>query len=400
MLAAGLRFVGDRSRNRGAGAVPLKRMRILIIQDYLRCGGTERQSVFLSRFFQAEGNEVCLLTFRPGGVLAKELLHADFSHRSLQPRDTGFDFAPGLFRAIREWQPEVVLCMGQTANCYGGIIQLRFPSVAIVGSARLGKPINIPALNLWSFRRVSGVIANSAWWRTNLVDRGVCPAKIKVVRNGLAYDWDRRDPRSTRRRMRLSLGLRPSTIVFLNVAGFRKGKRQALLIELFSTLDPEWDWELWLVGNGKEWNRCRKLADRIAPERVRFMGHVEDPFECYAAADVAVSASVRDSLPNFLVEAQTLGLPVIASDFRGVGEGMRHGETGFLIGPHDRAGFLEAVHELHRGPELRRRMGQQARVFAAENCARELQASKTLEALRAFYSKDYRSLQVPKCAVT
>ena len=164
-------------------------MRILIIQDYLRCGGTERQSVILSRFFQAEGNEVSILTFRPGGALAGELISGGVSHRSLQPRDTSLDFfAPGLFRAIREWQPEVVLCMGRMANCYGGFIQRRFPAIAVVGTVRTGKAL--PALNLWSFRLVAGVLTNSAWWRACLIERGVDPGKIAVVPNGLAYVWD------------------------------------------------------------------------------------------------------------------------------------------------------------------------------------------------------------------
>ena len=105
-------------------------MRILVIQDYLRCGGTERQSVFLSQYFQAKGNDVCLLTFRPGGELESELSQ-DVSRRSLQSRDTGYNwFAPGLFSAIRAERPDVVLCMGRMANSYGGIIRHRFPALS------------------------------------------------------------------------------------------------------------------------------------------------------------------------------------------------------------------------------------------------------------------------------
>ncbi len=48
-------------------------MRIVIVQDYLRCGGTERQSVHLARYFRAQDHEVCLLAFRPGGALEGEV---------------------------------------------------------------------------------------------------------------------------------------------------------------------------------------------------------------------------------------------------------------------------------------------------------------------------------------
>ena len=44
--------------------------RILIVQDCLRSGGTERQSIHLAREFRACGHAASLLTFRPGGTLA------------------------------------------------------------------------------------------------------------------------------------------------------------------------------------------------------------------------------------------------------------------------------------------------------------------------------------------
>ena len=44
-------------------------MKILIVQDYLRSGGTERQSVFMATMFAQAGHEGTLLTFRPRGIL-------------------------------------------------------------------------------------------------------------------------------------------------------------------------------------------------------------------------------------------------------------------------------------------------------------------------------------------
>ena len=44
-------------------------MKILIVQDYLRSGGTERQSILLANAFTAAGHPTTLLTFRPGGAL-------------------------------------------------------------------------------------------------------------------------------------------------------------------------------------------------------------------------------------------------------------------------------------------------------------------------------------------
>ena len=76
-------------------------MKILIVQDYLRSGGTERQSVFMATMFAQAGHEVTLLTFRPRGILELGGEQQPFACRSLQSFDTHLDwFAPGLLKAV------------------------------------------------------------------------------------------------------------------------------------------------------------------------------------------------------------------------------------------------------------------------------------------------------------
>src|SRR5580658_4449252 len=112
-------------------------MKILIVQDYLRNGGTERQSVLLSQAFAAAGHSTTLLTFRPGGKLAPVSASppAQFLHRSLQPFDFHLDwFAPRLLRTAAKLEPEIVLCMGRMANGYAGGLQSRLPGAALVAT--------------------------------------------------------------------------------------------------------------------------------------------------------------------------------------------------------------------------------------------------------------------------
>ena len=69
---------------------------------------------------------------------------------------------------------------------------------------------------------------------------------------------------------------------------------------------------------------------------VRYYGPFEGlpslPVEKY---DLYLYTSQWDGLPNILLEAVSVGLPVIASKTGGIGELIRHGETGFLIDPYD-----------------------------------------------------------------
>ena len=116
-------------------------MKIAVVQDFLRSGGTERQAVLLANAFAGAGHDTTLLTFRPGGPLGRTI-SANVPHRSLQPFDLKADwFAPGLRRRLRALAPEVVLCMGRMANCYAGGMQAELPESIVFATMRTGKPL-------------------------------------------------------------------------------------------------------------------------------------------------------------------------------------------------------------------------------------------------------------------
>src|SRR5580704_2254073 len=189
-------------------------MKILVLQDYLRSGGTERQSIFLTRAFASAGLDTVLLTFRPGGALSTGL--GDVAHRSLQPFDLGLDwFAPGLTRAVRILSPDGILCMGRMANCYAGGLQKKFPHIGVIGTMRTGKPL--PSLYRDSLHRVWHVVANSHVSKSLLAAHyGVARERISVIHNSVVFPPAASLKRNEALRIKLDAG--PATVVFLDVA--------------------------------------------------------------------------------------------------------------------------------------------------------------------------------------
>lgn len=338
----------------------LTNVRVLVLQDYLRCGGTEHQTIFCCEFLHKAGHDVLLLTLRPGGALSKKVHLAGVPHRSLQKFDFHLDFAaPGLSRQIRLWNPDVLICMGKTANCYGGYIQERFPTVTVIGTVRTGNPLS--PMELWSLKRVRGILTNTCWWRKALAREGIAAGNIGVVRNALLVSGDPNGKARVRQALRHRMGAGPGTAVFVNVASFRPGKRQDLLIRYFSGLEPTWDYQLWLVGDGKKMQKCRRLTRHLDKGgHVKLLGYVQDPWPYYAGADVAVSTSSKEALPNFLVEAQAAGLPAVATKFRGADETIVDGETGVLVHEKDDALFREHIRRFCVDEQTRKRMGGRA----------------------------------------
>jgi glycosyltransferase involved in cell wall biosynthesis len=353
-------------------------MKILVLQDRLRSGGTERQSVLLANAFAAAGHATTLLTFRPGGALDGTVTPA-VTRRVLQPMDSGLDwFAPKLYRGITATSPDVILCMGRMANCYAGGLQERFPTTAVIATMRTGK--KLPRLYRRSLGIVRHVVANSYDARANLLRaHHLAPERVSVIHNSLIF------PPAPATRVREELrshhGATGRTVVMLCVAMFRPEKNQRELIEIVAQLPAGLDWQLWLGGEGSARAACEKLVgEKSLGSRVKFLGWQHNPSPLYAAADLAVHASSSEALSNFLIEAQAAGLPAVAYDAQGIAECFVPGETGFVIERDNRDAFCRRIDELSQADDLAKAArAEQARVYARSAFDHDQQVTHYLE---------------------
>ena len=88
------------------------------------------------------------------------------------------------------------------------------------------------------------------------------------------------------------------------------------------------------------------VFDQAAADGVVLTGTRHDMPECYAAADVFVTASWREGFPRSAMEAAAMGLPTVATDIRGNRQVIADGETGLLVPVRDPAGIRSAVAQL------------------------------------------------------
>jgi glycosyltransferase involved in cell wall biosynthesis len=358
-------------------------MRIALVQDHLRVGGTERQTVALANAFSAAGHEVLLLTFRPGGPLTASI-DPRVPRTSLLPVDLRLDwFAPGLARALRAFSPDVVQLMGRMANAHGWRLRSALPDAAIVATFRTGK--SVPRLYRRTLVEADAVVANCTEGATRLARTcGITGPKVHVIRNGIAPLTD--PPPDSRAAIRTALGTSAEAVVFLCVAMMRRGKGHRDLVRIAAGLQLDGPWELWLAGDGAESAACRRLARKAGlVDRVRFLGLRNDTASLIGASDVAVLASHTgfEALPNFLVEAQWLGRPAITYDVGGAGEAIVPGESGLLVPEGDEAAFRVAMAQLARDTEARECAGNIAREFTRREFDSARQTQRYLEVFAA-----------------
>jgi glycosyltransferase involved in cell wall biosynthesis len=122
------------------------------------------------------------------------------------------------------------------------------------------------------------------------------------------------------------------------------------------------DVELLIAGEGDDRPRLEALIAELGlAQRVRLLGYRSDPREVYEALDVFALSSYREGLPNVLLEAMSLEVPVVATRIAGIPRLIRDGENGLLVEPGDVNALADRLAQLLAAPELRSRLGQAGR---------------------------------------
>lgn len=300
-------------------------MSLIILQDYLRLGGTENHSVLLNDYFNNKGFSSKLVTFRPGGLLSNNL----DNYISLQQKDYQIDwFAPNLFKTIKKINPKIIVCMGTIANYYVSILSMYFKHIKVISTVRTGKKMLF--LYKYSLKKSFNIIVNCKWWIDKLLLMGISNEKIILHYNPLLID-DYNTPNKEKCKKQYNVN---NIFIFLCIQNFRYGKRHDLLINNFYklTLSSKDNIELWLVGDGPTLTYCKNLVKKLKLEnKIKFWGYQLNKKFFYDISDVAISLSSEDSLPNFLIEAQFYCLPVIAFNSKGTSETFLDKQSGFLL---------------------------------------------------------------------
>ncbi len=333
-------------------------MRIVIYQDFLRVGGTESQSLYLAKRIKEKGETVWVMTNRPGGRLAPRLKDFDLKHVVLQNVDFHINWAaPRLISQLEAIQPDIILLMGRNANGKGAELQKKFPRTSVISTFRTGR--RLPINYVRSLESAPLICCNSEYSSDRLSGSGIDHQKIEVHPNAcmLADEIEKTGPPT-------APALEEVKIVY--VAAFVPGKNhQGLMQMLPDLLRCMPTLKLHLVGEGPMQNRIRKLVEKSGlSENVIFEGYRNDIPSLLQQSHIAISPSLEESMPNALVEAQYVGLPIVAYDIAGVKECFLANKSGYLISPDKKAEFIEAVMRLAKDTEEWKRMSDAARIFA------------------------------------
>ncbi len=186
--------------------------------------------------------------------------------------------------------------------------------------------------------------------------------RIRVLPNSVDFEFlDKMSHESVR--SELPLDDRP---LLVTVARLEPQKRLDVLIDAFARVRERIDVQLVILGEGSLRSTLEHRIDRLGlTSNVQLPGFVANPYPWMRRADVLVLSSDDEGFGIVLVEAQGLGVPVVATDCpHGPSEIIRHNETGLLVPVGDSAAMAIAICHLLEEPEKRIQMGETARIDA------------------------------------
>lgn len=298
---------------------------VVLLLPELEAGGAQRVMLLLAREFAARGHRVDLVLLQATGPLLAEIPDnvrlVDLAARTHGLGQLGFTLSS--IRRLGAWlrreRPDALLSTITGANL-----------VAILARRAAGIPLRLAireAVTLenhtstvrrramrWLYPRADAVIALTEVMAAQLVrDLAVPSGRIHCIPNPvdakrilargsepLAHPWLED----------------PNIKVVISAGRLIPQKDYTTLLRAFALLPPEVPTRLIIVGEGPERPRLEALATELGiGTRIHLPGFDANPWRWMARADLFVLSSLWEGHPNALLEALTLGLPAISTEY-------------------------------------------------------------------------------------
>jgi glycosyltransferase involved in cell wall biosynthesis len=230
----------------------------------------------------------------------------------------------------------------------------------------------------WVDRNTHGHIAISRAVRDNMIARGeVSPDAVTVIPNGVPVpDPSALTPAHV---MRDNLGISPSDVLIFCASRLEPEKDVATLIQAMPLLPASPVVRLVIAGDGSQESALRaKVNDWHLKDCVSLLGFRNDVTSLAAAADLFVLPSKVEGFGLVLVEAMSLGKPVVATAAGGPLEIVEQGVTGLLVPPSDPGALAAALRTLILDADARAAMGDAGLRRFREHFTADRMAAHTL----------------------
>jgi glycosyltransferase involved in cell wall biosynthesis len=362
-------------------------MKVLKIIHTQGHGGAENTFRWLAWGLRRKGVEVIAAVPEVGAQvnenwIAPALEEAEVPYLTFDKTGSPGQLLKNIGAVIERVRPDIVHSHLLDSNFYSSIA-CRLKSVPHVCTEHGDVSINKTAVSRVKYGIISLcsrlVICVSESVRESASRAVLIKSRLKTVYNGIHFMENKHSS------FREEFGIPDGAVLIGNVGNLYPVKGQAYLIRAFAELYSLCPLAvLAIVGRGGEENRLRQLANdlNIPANRIVFTGFRNDIENVMNAFDLYVQPSLSEGHPIAVIEAMSLGIPVIASAVGGIPEIIGEDCYGRLVIPGVWEDLLQVMQEYFVHDETFLEKAHAARSYARDAFSIERMASNYIDVYR------------------
>lgn len=290
-----------------------------------------------------------------------------------------FDFltARAIRRKLRENKIQIVHAHSAHGQALAALA-VHSTAIPLVVTRRVDFHLRKNPFSKWKYRQAKKIIAISRGVEKILLEDGIPPEKIAVVRSGIDYSRHQNLKQLTRAEMAIP----EDSFVIGQVAALAPHKDQANFLEMIKILKGSMPELIGvLVGEGALREELEDMAKKMGIfSSIRFLGFQKVVLECIKNFDIFCISSKEEGLGTSILDAMALRVPVVATKTGGIPDIVKEGETGFLAEPQNPQALAAAVNRAILMGNKREKILDQA-----HKMAKEYDVSSTIRETEAVY---------------
>jgi glycosyltransferase involved in cell wall biosynthesis len=341
-------------------------VKIFIAESSTAVGGQELAVILHAEALAKRGHDLRLI-LEPDSPIARMALDKQLPVTLMTMRKSSYLRAIVSLRALLARHRPDILQVNSSRDSWIGAMASRLiqPRPKLLRIRHISAPLNRNLMTRLLYRRLFDMVVVTGGDKTKreLVKRdGLSADRVAAFPIGLDVDYFR--PAAPDRDLRLEFALPNDHLLVGLISYLRSYKGHEYFIEAARIIASQRDDVTFvIVGEGPEEQTLRSRIGQLRLEtRIRMLGFRQDLLNVFRSFNVFAIPSVEgDTIPQVLMQALAVGIPVVSTTVGSIPDVVIQGETGFVVPPRDAAALAERIAALLDDAALRARLGAQGR---------------------------------------
>jgi glycosyltransferase involved in cell wall biosynthesis len=268
--------------------------------------------------------------------------------------------ATKLARMCHDNEYQILHAHDAHALAVASMAKLFFSSLIVIAARRVDFHVKKPIIGAYKYtnRRVNHIITVSEKIRDILIEDGVPAEKITTVHSGIDIHKFDHIQKTT---IREEFGIPSDHFVLGTVAAIAGHKDYPTLLRAAKIVTEQDEHITFIaVGKGPDEDSVKSMADELSVKRFHFAGFRPDVGEFLKTFDAFVLSSKTEGLGTSLLDAQAVGLPIVATAAGGIPEIVHDGVNGVLAPIQNPEALAEKIMQLKKDKELQSKFSKNA----------------------------------------